>query len=124
MFSVCHVLLYCMHTVREFKLSNYIFRPRNDGDLEVGPWREEILTNLQSLKVGTEKFNYPNAVEPKSSSWSKSVKARMIQKSKKGGGINGELEISNNDTLVFHKVFTSCCKENIVSSSKAIYYAL
>ncbi|CAL8138024.1 unnamed protein product [Orchesella dallaii] len=78
-------------------------KSRHDGDLEVGPWREEILTNLQSLKVGTEKFDYPNAVESRASSWSKSVKARMIHKSKKEGGVNGELEISNNDTLVFHK---------------------
>lgn len=74
-----------------------------DGDLEVGPWREEIVSSLHNLKVDTEKFPFPAAVEANSSSWSKSVKARMTYKSKKGSAINGELEISNNDTLVFHK---------------------
>jgi len=81
-----------------------MLKSRNhDGDLEVGPWREEIVNSLHTLKVDTEKYDYPNAVEASSSSWSKSIKARMTYKSKKGAAINGELEISNNDTLVFHK---------------------
>ncbi|CAG7834693.1 unnamed protein product [Allacma fusca] len=74
-----------------------------EPDLEVGPWRDEILTGLQFRKCERSKFAYPNAVESSSSSWIKSMKARMFQHQKGTCWTKGELEVNNGDTLVFYK---------------------
>ena len=80
-------------------------RSSMEGDLEVGLWREEILHGLQSLKVTHESFAYPNALEESGSSWkSQSVHCRMLQHGQEVHWIKGQIEIANNDTIVFHKV--------------------
>jgi len=91
---VCYLILTCLN-----------FSYNDDGDLEVGPWRDSILKDLHRRKEEQQKkFAYPSALESTSSSWSKSVKAHMFLVSKKSGWSLGQLELSNNDTLVFHRV--------------------
>jgi len=83
-----------------------------EGDLEVGPWREEILNGLQSLRLTETGFAYPNALDDTGNWQSKSVPARLLQHGQETHWIKGGFEIVNNDTIVFHKV---CKRQKLLS---------
>ncbi|XP_021947922.1 tectonin beta-propeller repeat-containing protein isoform X2 [Folsomia candida] len=74
-----------------------------ETDLEVGPWREDILQDLQKLKLKRTNFSYPDALEPSSTSWSKSVRVKFLHLSRNKRWLDGHLEISNNNHLMFHE---------------------
>lgn len=92
--SFCWINANCAH----------YFKCETEYEVEVGPWRDEILSNLNSLRMESETFSYPNAIERNVSTWCKNVSCRMLHHSHKSSWIRGQLEISNNDTLVFYKV--------------------
>lgn len=75
--------------------------------MEVGPWRDKILSGIESLKIIQEGYGYANAVEDDSSDWKgRSALVRMLQHEEGTQWVKGQLEIVNNDTLVFHKSLT------------------
>lgn len=49
-------------------------------------------------------FEYPDALEP-SNSWSKSARVKFLHESRKLKWVEGQLEISNNNHLIFHEVY-------------------
>lgn len=80
------------------------YRTGVDNDLEVGPWRDDIITNLQKLKLQTTSFSssYGDALEPSSVSWSKSARVKFLHRDSRW--LDGHLEVSNNNHLIFHEV--------------------
>ncbi len=77
-----------------------------DNELEVGVWRDDILQDLQKLKLQRSSFSsYPDALEPSSVSWSKSARVKFLHSSKSSRWVDGHLEVSNNNHLMFHEVY-------------------
>lgn len=73
-------------------------------DLEVGPWRDNILQNLQKLNMEKSRFSYPEALESSNISWSKAARVKFLHISRNACWVEGQLEISNNNHLMFHEV--------------------